>query len=177
MASSRLSLFAPLILAAGCACCTSDEGEPGGAASAPTQAGGLPDARLAGTWSGRGRVLVAWCETPEIPVTLTFAPDGGVSGRVGDAILRDAHVRSNRGAVARSLGLFCDWLVTAGLQGALVEDEGIRRDEVQLALDWQDGRLSCAVHSSGSTFGGHDTMTFTAVAEGLELQAGVPASR
>jgi len=58
-----------------------------------------------------------------------------------------------------------------------VEDEGIRRDEVQLALDWQDGRLSCAVHSSGSTFGGHDTMTFTAVDEGLELQAGVPASR
>ena len=175
MASSRLLLFAPLILAAGCACCTTDEGEPAGAA--PAQAGVLPDARLAGTWSGRARVLVAWCETPEIPVTLIFAPDGGVSGRVGGAILRDARVRSNRGAIARSLGLFCDWVVTADLQGALVEDEGIRRDGVQLALDWQDGRLSCAVHSSGSTFGGHDDMAFVAVAQGLEPQAGVPASR
>ena len=177
MASSRLSMFVPLILAAGCACCTADEGEPSSAASAPAQAGGLPDARLAGTWSGRARVLVAWCETAEIPVTLTFATDGGVSGRVGDATLRDARVRSQRGAIARSLGLFCDWLVTAGLQGALVEDEGIRRDEVQLALNWQAGRLSCAVHSSGSSFGGHDDMAFAAMAEGLEPQAGVPASR
>jgi hypothetical protein len=58
-----------------------------------------------------------------------------------------------------------------------VEDEGIRRDEVQLALDWQDGRLSCAVESSGSTFGGHDSMEFAAVAEGLEPQASVPAPR
>ena len=117
---------------------------------------------LVGHWSGEARTVVAWCRQPEIAVALEIRPDATVTGRVGDATLADARLRSNRGDVARALDLETDWIVEGGLVGPLVQAEDIARDDVMIPFDLVDGRLQGGVHAGHGKFGDKDSMRFTA---------------
>jgi len=140
---------------------------PGGRAAvdSPQAPGDL--ATLAGIWSGSARVGVSWCRQTLVPLSLAIAPDGSVTGRVGDATLVGGRLSSNRGPLLRKLGWFSDWQVSADLAGDLVAAEGLRREVARIPFDVVDGHLRGSVTTDGTVFGGKDRMTFSAAFDDL----------
>jgi hypothetical protein len=80
--------------------------------SLPGTQPGFPSAGSLGSWHGSARIVVAWCKEPQLPVAITINRDGTVTGTVGNARLRDAQVRRNRGTFDRALGLKTGSLIT-----------------------------------------------------------------
>lgn len=124
-------------------------------------------AALAGTWSGSARVGVSWCRQSLIPVSLTIAPDGRVTGRVGDAVLVGGRLACHRGPLLRRLGLSSDWLVSGDLSGPLVAGEGVARAVVRIPFDVVDGRLRGTLATDGTVFGGRESLAFSAAFDDL----------
>src|SRR5512132_4580678 len=58
---------------------------------------------MTGTWSGEARIVVNWTQQKKLPVRVTIAPDGAVTGTIGDATLRDGRLQRNRTAIGRTL--------------------------------------------------------------------------
>ena len=119
-------------------------------------------AELTGSWIGDGRVIVNWCDAERIDIALEIDQDGSVNGRVGDARLINGQLGPNRGGVGRTLNVKTDWIVTADLEGQLIDAEDIQREGVKLPLNLVEGELRGGLHSTGSHLGGKDTMVFTA---------------
>ena len=128
----------------------------------PDDAPGLPVPAMAGSWSGEARIVVNWTTEKTLRVTLNVAPDGRVTGTIGDAVLRDGSLESNRTAIGRALHLATDWIVRGTLDGDVIKAEGIRRATVKIPLDWVDGHFEGGVNTSGSHLGGKDTMWLAA---------------
>jgi hypothetical protein len=116
---------------------------------------------LAGTWAGRGDVVVSWTSARVVEVSLTIEPDGTVGGRIGDAELQNGRIARNRGWLGRTLGLNSDFLVTGQLAGCVIEADGICRDSVKIPLNLVDGRLTGGLHTSGTIAGGRKSMILT----------------
>ncbi len=127
-----------------------------------TDDGELPDARLAGHWTGEARIIVTWCAQELLPVDLTVHDDGVVTGTIGDAQLVAGRMRRNRGSLARALGVKTDFIVQAELAGPVVAAEGITRAGVNVPLSLTDGVLHGSVHTSGAHVGDAQTMVLTA---------------
>jgi len=73
-----------------------------------------------------------------------------VSGTVGDAKLTEGRFQQNRGWLGRKLNLWSDYIITGGLDGAIVAAEGIKRERVMLPLDYNDGIFKGGVATEGS---------------------------
>ena len=129
---------------------------------APDGAPGLPLPAMAGSWSGEARIVVNWTTEKTLRVKLNIAPDGRVTGTIGDAVLRDGSLESNRTAIGRALHIKTDWIVRGALDGDVVKTEGIRREGVMVPLNWVDDHFEGGVNTSGSHFGGKDTMSLAA---------------
>lgn len=117
---------------------------------------------MAGNWTGDARIVVSWATQKTLPVRLNIAPDGAVSGTIGDAVLRDGRLERNRTALGRMLHVKTDWIVRGTLEGDVVKAEGIHRDRVSVPLNWIDDHFEGGVNTSGSQFGGKDSMVLTA---------------
>jgi hypothetical protein len=105
---------------------------------------------MVGHWEGNARILVSWCQQKNLTVKLDIHPDGSVSGTVGDANLTEGRFQENRGWLGRKLNLWSDYIVTGGLDGAIVAAEGIKRERVMLPLDYNDSIFKGGVATEGS---------------------------
>jgi hypothetical protein len=133
------------------------------AIAAPSlRAGGSAPAEAVGRWEGQGREIVSWSNKDYIVVDLDIRPDGTVTGIIGDAFLRDARIRPNRGSIGRRFDWWTDWIVEGRLEGAVVISEGIVREGVKIPFSLEGGRMRGSVHTSGWHIGGKKTMVFTA---------------
>ena len=130
--------------------------------SATALGGQVPDRGMVGNWSGDGQIVVNWTDQPSIHVTLVIQADGSVSGRVGDAYLTGARITTNRGPIGRFLHIKTDYIVSGKLEAPLIAAEHIQRDAVKMPLNWDGTAFTGSLHSSGSMFGGADSMVFTA---------------
>jgi len=117
---------------------------------------------MTGAWTGDALIFVNWTAKRALPVTLTIARDGSVSGTIGDATLRNGRFESNRNAFERAIHMKTDWIVKGDLEGDVLKAEGIRRASVMVPLNWTDGRFEGGVNTSGSHFGGKDSMWLAA---------------
>ncbi len=128
----------------------------------PAGSDGATMAAMAGSWAGEAHIVVSWSTEKTLRVRLTIAPDGRLTGTVGDATLRDGRLEPNRSAIGRALHVKTDWIVRGALDGDVVKAEGIRRDTVVIPLNWIDGHFEGGVNTSGSHFGGKDSMWLAA---------------
>jgi hypothetical protein len=129
------------------------------------QAAGAPQAfpsEMAGSWSGDARIFVNWTAQRTLLVQIRIAPDGSVTGTIGDAVLRNGRLTGNRSSLERALHVKTDWIVAGELDGDVIRAEGIRRASVTVPLDWVDGHFEGGVNTSGTHFGGKDTMWLAA---------------
>lgn len=123
---------------------------------------------MTGAWSGTARIAVNWTIQRTLDVRLTIAPDGQVTGTVGDATLRQGRFQANRGAIGRALSLKTDWIVVGDLEGDVIKAEGIRRAGVMIPLNFVSDHFEGGVNTSGSHFGGKDSMWLAAARLRLE---------
>lgn len=130
--------------------------------TAEAHGAGATASGFAGSWAGDADIVVNWTTARTLRVRLVLAPDGRATGTIGDAVLRDGQLERNRTAIGRALHLKTDWIIRGSLEGDLIKAEGVRRDAVTLPLNWVDDHFEGAVHSSGSHFGGKDTMWLAA---------------
>lgn len=122
----------------------------------------VPDPKMAGRWSGTAEIVVNWTVQRTLRVELLIAPDGVVTGRIGDAALSAGRFERNRGAVGRFLGIKTDFIVTGQLSGQVIAAEGVQRPAVKLPLNWVDETFAGGLHTSGSKFGGKSDMILSA---------------
>ncbi len=115
-----------------------------------------------GRWAGDCRIVVNWTTQRTLRVALTVAPDGTVTGTIGDAVLRHGRLKANRGPIGRMLNLKTDYIITGDLDGPVIKAEDIVRSGVTLPFNLTEGRLDGAVHTSGWKFGGKEKMMLTA---------------
>jgi hypothetical protein len=137
----------------------------------------VPDARLVGTWEGDAAIVVSWTTQRQLHVRLAVAPDGRVTGEVGDARLVDGRLRRNRGRLGRLLHVKTDYIVRGALTGAVIAAEGVTRDAVSIPFNRAGESLLGAVHTSGSKVGGKGRMLLTAGRLELRRAAGVVGAR
>lgn len=134
-----------------------------------TSPGAFPSA-MVGTWSGDSRICVNWTVQRILPVRLTIAADGSVTGTIGDAALRSGRLQVNRNSLERALHWKTDWIVVGHLDGDVIKAEGIHRAGVKVPLDWVDDHFQGGVNTSGGMFGGKQSMWLAAQDLRLERQ-------
>jgi len=119
-------------------------------------------AAMVGHWEGNARIIVSWCRQTNLPVQVDIRPDGSVTGRVGDATLREGQFLRNRGWLFRKLNWATDYIITGGLDGPIVAAEDITRSSVKMPLNFSGGTFAGGVNTSGSDFGGKESMWLAA---------------
>jgi hypothetical protein len=132
-----------------------------------------PPAAMVGHWEGKAEVAVNWCNATELIVSLTINGDGTVTGKVGDAGLKDGHIYPNPGKPPKGFTLQTNFVVEADLDGPLVAAEGITRDTICIPVEVnKNGQLGGAFLTSGNEYGGKDEKVFSA---GLKPLTRTPA--
>ena len=124
------------------------------------QVGCIEDS-LAGSWKGVGQIIVTWCTQNELQFELDIAPDGTVTGRIGDATIADGKIEQ-RSALMRWLGNG-EYILTGDLSGDLVARESIRRESFVLMFGFDQGFIDAEMNSSGTPWGGKDRMIMKVV--------------
>jgi hypothetical protein len=109
-----------------------------------------------GNWKGEGRVIVAWCEQKHLPFELQIGTNGIVSGKIGDALIRNGKLRRNN-FLLRWLGN-TEFIIDAQLTNYIIEIEKIQRDSIRVFLDYDKPVFTGGFHTSGSKFGGKEKM-------------------
>jgi hypothetical protein len=117
---------------------------------------------MVGRWDGNAKIVVSWCQQRVLPVSITLHANGSVTGRVGDAELTNGRFARNRGWLGRKLDVATDYIVKGDLKGAVVAAEEISRGGVTMPLNFADGGFTGGVHTTGSKFGGKDSMILSA---------------
>jgi hypothetical protein len=117
---------------------------------------------MTGAWAGEAEIFVNWTAQRSLPLKLSIESDGGVTGTVGDATLRNGRFEPNRNALERAIHLKTDWIVRGDLDGDVIKSEKIHRASVMVPLDWIDGHFEGGVNTSGSHFGGRESMWLAA---------------
>ena len=125
-------------------------------------------ASMVGLWKGQARIIVAWCQQTNLATELHIAPDGRVTGTIGDATLQDGRLKRNRGSLGRKLNLKTDYIITGKLRGPIVAAENITRRSVNIPLNFSNGAFTGGIHTSGTLFGAKKSMIFSAA--GLTLR-------
>ncbi|MEO6236931.1 MAG: hypothetical protein ABIQ52_08010 [Vicinamibacterales bacterium] len=128
-----------------------------------TRVAGVTMSTMAGSWAGEAEIAVNWTTQPTLRVRLSLASDGRATGTIGDAVLRNGRLERNRTAIGRALHVKTDWIVRGDLDGDVIRAEGIRRDSVALPLNWVDEHFEGSVNTSGTHFGGRDSMWLAAL--------------
>jgi hypothetical protein len=139
-----------------------------GADNSVTSAAAQVVPEMTGAWTGDARIVVNWTKERTLHVNVTIAPDGTVAGTIGDAALRDGRLEINRTAIGRALHVKTDWIIRGTLDGAVIKSDGIRRDGVMVPVNFTGGRFEGGVNTTGSHFGGRESMWLAA--QGLVLE-------
>jgi hypothetical protein len=117
---------------------------------------------MVGHWKGEASILVNWTKAKTLMVDLTIGADDHVLGTIGDARLVDGQLVSNRGWFGRVLRVKTDYRILAKLEGPIIAAEHVARESVSLPLTWKDGMFEGSLATSGTQFGGAESMILTA---------------
>ncbi len=109
-----------------------------------------------GTWKGEGNIIVAWCEQKHLSFELEIDANSIVSGKIGDAQIRNGTFRLNN-FLYRWLGNK-EFIIDAKLSNYLIEKEKIRRESIRIFFDYKKNIFTGGFHTSGSKFGGKEKM-------------------
>jgi hypothetical protein len=131
-----------------------------GAANPPAAPGYV--GTLAGTWVEKANPVVSWVEPTPIIVELAIAPDGHISGTVGDARIASGSIKPGRNKLTTALDWGSEYVAVCKLDGNVIERENIHRDSVNLIFDREGDALDGGFHTSGSKFGGAKSMKLSA---------------
>lgn len=116
---------------------------------------------MVGQWEGSTHVIVAWCKQKELAVSLHVSADGSVTGKVGDAELTNAQIKRKRHWFGQERHGRTTHIIKGDLKGPIVAAEGISRQEVFIHVSIEEASLSGSLATSGSKFGGKDSMILT----------------
>jgi hypothetical protein len=152
-----LATAAAFVVAIGVGVCTYDSAVRAASDSSP-----FPQA-MVGAWNGTADIAVNWTIARALPVRLQIAQDGSVSGTVGDATVRNGRLQRNRTTLGRTLHVKTDWIVVGALEGDVIKAESIHRDGVKIPLNWFGDHFEGSVNTSGSQFGGAESMWLAAL--------------
>jgi hypothetical protein len=133
-----------------------------------TSAASQIEPAMTGAWTGDARIAVNWTNARTLHVAVTIEADGTAAGTIGDATLRNGRLEPNRTTIGRALHIKTDWIIKGSLDGDVIKAEGIRRDGVMIPMNFVGGRFEGGVNTSGSHFGGKDSMWLAA--QGLVLE-------
>jgi hypothetical protein len=121
-----------------------------------------PPPAMVGHWEGKAEVAVNWCTAKELAVSFTIAANGSVTGKVGDATLKEGHIYPNPGKQPTGVMLQTKYVIEAGLDGPLVAAEKITRDEICIPVEvTKDGQLAGAFLTSGTETGSKEEKVFS----------------
>ena len=125
---------------------------------------------LIGQWSGKGRIIVSWCDQEFIGLDIVIHDDQQVTGTIGDAVINNGRVKKNNW-VLRMLGN-PEFIIAGNLIGPLIESENIHRKSIHyLLLNMESGDiLTGGFHSSGWHFGGRKKMVLSVTDITLQKQ-------
>lgn len=168
-----LAIILPIFALVEAAGCTSRSPAAPAAPAAPATQSAAP---LVGHWAGSTHIIVNWTQARSLPVQMDIHPNGAVSGRIGDAALKDGVLgtthfaglvfgvpESTHGQPPASLGAGDHFQITAHLDGPLLASEQSRRDGVIIIFHLlPDQALHGSLTSTGSDFGGKDSMKLAA---------------
>jgi hypothetical protein len=115
-----------------------------------------------GYWEGNARIIMTWCHQTNLLVKLDIKPDGSVTGSVGDARLTEGRFLNNRGWLGRKLNIETDYIIKGHLHGPIIAAEAITRARALMPLNFDGGLIKGGVATSGTWFGGKDSMVLTA---------------
>jgi hypothetical protein len=121
----------------------------------------IPKGYLAGAWKGEGRIIVSWCEQKQLSFGLQIDKDGNVSGTIGDAHIRHGKIELNN-FIYRWMGNR-EYIIDVELSDYLIEKEKITRKSIRIFLDHKKPVLTGGFHTSGSKFGGKETMVLSGI--------------
>ena len=121
-----------------------------------------PDSAHAGAWSGEARMSVPFSSATRLTMSFVIAPDGAVTGTVGDATLMGARFGVARGAMGRALRIGREYMIEGALSGSLVRSETLHRARVVISLDFRDGAFVGELQTSGTQDGAPDTQAVSA---------------
>ncbi|MGC4074201.1 MAG: hypothetical protein QM760_17160 [Nibricoccus sp.] len=117
---------------------------------------------MVGNWEGNARVIVQWCEQSDLLVSIEIAADGKVTGKVGDAELIDGQLKKKTNWFGGKNDERTTHVIRAGLKGAILDAEGVSREEIFIHVRL-DGSLLCgSLATSGAKVGGKESMALTA---------------
>jgi hypothetical protein len=119
-----------------------------------------------GTWQGEGRIIVAWSEQKQLSFHLQVDSEGNVSGKIGDAQIKQGTIRHNN-IIYRLMGNR-EYIVDAELSGYIIEKEKVRRDSIRIFLDLEQHFLIGGFHTSGSKYGGKEKMILSGTGVKIE---------
>jgi len=125
---------------------------------------------MVGQWKGSAHVIVTWCNQAELPILLEIRADDNVTGKVGDAELTDSHLTKKWSWLGQNDGRRTTRIIRGSLKGPIVAKEEISRREISIHLRFGDTRSSGGLATSGSKFGGKETMILTATSLQLAKQ-------
>ncbi len=78
----------------------------------------------------------------DIPVDITIHPDNTVTGSVGDAVLKNCIVKSNRGAICRKLNMKTDFIITNGfIEGKTFPDDNLTHRTFTIPFNLEHDQL------------------------------------
>lgn len=106
-------------------------------------------AGVVGTWEGRAEVRSPSLPPEGLLVHLAIAQDRSVTGKVGDATIRDGRFRENRGAIGRMLRLGTEYVIEGTLQGPLVTKDLLARQRVRMPVDIVGGEIRGDLNATG----------------------------
>jgi hypothetical protein len=118
-----------------------------------------PDSSMIGLWEGQGKIIINWCKKKTLPVSITINTEGKVSGKVGDSPIKNGILRQNS-KILRFFGNSA-YLITADLVDLIIAEEKIFREKVNFIIDFKNNRIVGDLRTSGSKFGGKDSMALT----------------
>jgi hypothetical protein len=105
-----------------------------------TPAGRLP-AEMVGTWSANLTTVSKQPLPDEIPVVFTIAPDGSVSGTVGNATVANGQFMRNRSWFGRLMNWRTDYLIRGTLSRVVESYGGTAGDRFSAPLNAMGSRL------------------------------------
>ncbi len=119
---------------------------------------------FAGSWQGQTQIIVTWCKQKQLPIAINIAPDGSVTGTVGDAELKNAVFERKPAFYTKLMKHKKKYWIRGDLVGPIVKHEGIKRKSVTILMtDIEDGKIKGSLATSGTHVGGKKTMVLSTI--------------
>ncbi len=108
----------------------------------------VPTDSLIGSWKGQAKIIVTWVKQDSLPIHIHIKSNGEVTGRIGDAVLKDGRLENNHW-ILRLLGN-SHYRISGNLEGAMIKNENITRKSLQyLLFNFRETGLEGGLHTSG----------------------------